>query len=115
MNLLAGIWLFVSPWVYRVSSNPNSWNSWIVGAIIAILAAVRIGNPFEARGASVANLILGIWTFFSPWIYGYTGYSGRFANSLIVGAIVFVLGVILSSMGHTVTPTRTDELHPVRP
>ncbi|MGH7973212.1 MAG: SPW repeat protein [Limisphaerales bacterium] len=108
LNLLAGIWLFVSPWVYRIHSNPDSWNSWIVGAIIAILAAIRIGNPLETRGVSIVNLILGIWTFASPWIYGYTGYSGRFANSLIVGVIVFALGVWLSSMGRTTTTMSTE-------
>jgi hypothetical protein len=28
--LLAGIWLFVSPWVYGAYTSGNAWNSWIV-------------------------------------------------------------------------------------
>jgi SPW repeat len=112
INLLAGIWLFISPWVYLAYHNRNSWNEWIVGALIVILAATRLGNPLGARGVSVVNMLLGIWTFASPWIYGYTDYRGRFINSLCVGVIVFVFGLVNSSMRRTVTP---DEPHPVHP
>ena len=103
INFLAGLWLFISPWVYRASSLPNAWNSWIVGIVIATLAAVRMGNPFAARGGSVINMLLGIWTFASPWIFGYTGDTGRFINSLCIGAIVFILGAYGSSVGRTMT------------
>jgi len=103
LNLLAGIWLFISPWVYWVSSSPTAWNSWIVGAVIVLLAAIRISNPVGARNVSLGNLILGIWTFASPWIYGFTGETRRFVNSLCVGAIVFILAAIGSSMGRTTT------------
>lgn len=62
-------------------------------------AGSRLGYPAFARGISWANCVLGAWTFASPWIWGYTGpgYSadpGRVANSLIIGAIVFVLGIV---------------------
>jgi SPW repeat len=115
INLLAGIWLFVSPWVYLVYHNQDSWNNWIVGAVIVILAAIRLGNPLEARGVSVFNMLLGIWTFASPWIYGYTGYTGRLINSLCVGVIVFAFGVVGSSLGRTVTTNGPHEPHPIRP
>jgi hypothetical protein len=40
------------------------------------------------------NLVLGIWVFFSPWIYGYASVNtGRFINSLCVGVIVFVFAL----------------------
>ena len=103
ISFLAGLWLFISPWVYRASSLPNAWNSWIVGAVIATLAALRMGSPLAARGASVVNMLLGIWTFASPWIFRYTGDTGRFVNSLCVGAIVFILGAYGSSVGRTTT------------
>jgi hypothetical protein len=115
INLLAGIWLFVSPWVYLAYRNPDSWNSWIVGAMIVILAAIRLGNPLGARGVSVLNMLLGIWTFASPWIYGYTGYTGRFINSLCVGVIVFAFGVVGSSMGQAVSTNMTNEPHSLHP
>lgn len=90
--LLAGIWFFVSPWVYGATA--NAWNNWIVGAIIFIVGCARVSRPAYSTSLSWANAVLGIWVFCSPWIYSYTGNSGRFINSLCVGVIVFVLSVI---------------------
>jgi hypothetical protein len=93
VNLLAGIWLFVSPWVYGAYTNPDAWNSWIIGAVIAILAAIRLSNPGGLRIFTWVNMALGVYVFFSPWIYGYVGNTGRFVNSLCVGVLVFVMGI----------------------
>jgi hypothetical protein len=99
VTLLAGLWLFVSPWVYKAYMAPNAWNSWIVGAVIAILAISRLYNV-SYTWMSWINCLLGIWTFASPWIYGYTGNEGRFVNSLFVGVIVFLLAVYNATTSH---------------
>ncbi len=98
INVLAGIWLFVSPWVYGSAGNGNSWNSWIVGALIAVFAFIQWNNPLGLRFLSWLNCLLGIYTFFSPWIYNYTGNTGRFVNSLCVGVVVFVLAITAATM-----------------
>jgi hypothetical protein len=59
-----------------------------------IVGAVRLGRPLYSAGLSWLNTLLGIWVFFSPWIYGYAGNTGRLINSLCVGAIVFVLSIV---------------------
>ena len=111
IDILAGIWLFISPWVYKAySSSPSAWNSWIAGALIVLFGAILVSNPMNTRGASIVNMLLGIWTFASPWIYHYTSHTGRFVNSLCVGVIVFVLGTVGSSMGRSMTSPP-----PVRP
>jgi hypothetical protein len=92
--LLAGIWLFVSPWVYGAAGSANAWNSWIVGAAMFIIGAVRLGTPLYSTGLSWVNTVLGIWVFFSPWIFSYVGNTGRFINSLCVGVIIFVLSIV---------------------
>lgn len=97
VNILAGIWLFVSPWVYGAYGAANAWNSWIVGAVIAIFAVIQYNNPLGLKLLSWINCVLGIWTFCSPWIYGYTGNTGRFINSLCVGVIVFLLAIRAAS------------------
>jgi hypothetical protein len=102
--LLAGIWFFVSPWVYGAYTTGNAWNSWIVGAIMFILGCVRMSQPSRLTGLSWLNALLGIWAFFSPWIYAYTGNTGRFINSLCVGVIVFILA--LCSATFTLKSTR---------
>jgi putative Mn2+ efflux pump MntP len=96
--LLAGIWYFVSPWVYGAFGQSSAWNSWIVGALIFILGCSRVARPARLAGLSWCNMVLGIWTFFSPWTYGYTGTQGRFVNSLCIGIIVFVLSIISASI-----------------
>jgi SPW repeat len=111
LNLLLGIWLFVSPWVYGVyRSQGSSYNSWVVGVLIAMLATARYVSPATTRGLSFMNMVLGAWTFASPWVYNYTPDTGRFINSLCVGAIVFIvaaygsMGVGHPTAGHGAPP-----------
>lgn len=104
ITFLAGVWLFISPWVYGVYIEQNAWNGWIVGAIIAIFALIRFSNPESAQGLSYLNMLLGAWTFASPWIYRYTGDTARMVNSLCVGVIVFALASYgASHTGHSVS------------
>jgi hypothetical protein len=40
INLLAGIWLFISPWLLNYSGTRNAlWDAVIIGAVVVILAA----------------------------------------------------------------------------
>ncbi len=107
--LLAGIWFFISPWVYGAYTNANAWNSWIVGAAMFIIGCIRVSRPVYSSGVSWVNMVLGIWAFCSPWIYGYTGNTGRFVNSLCVGVIVFVLSIVSARLASrsTVSMPRT--------
>ena len=91
--LLAGIWFFVSPWVYG-SVNAESWNNWIVGALIFVVGCARVSRPAYSTALSWANVVFGVWVFFSPWIFSYAGYSERLINSLCVGVIVFALSIV---------------------
>ena len=112
LNLLAGIWLFVSAWVYGVYTLHNAWNSWIVGALIVILAAVRLSDPMRTMWASWINCALGIWMFASPWIYGYHSTTDRAINSMAVGIIVFVLAIISATAMPRMTGTGpSQEMH----
>ena len=52
INLIAGLWLFVSPWVYRASSVPSAWNSWVVGVLIVLFAWMQAASPEAERPAT---------------------------------------------------------------
>jgi hypothetical protein len=103
--LLAGVWFFISPWVYAAGGAPSAWNNWIAGALIVLFAGMRLSYP-DSMAASIVNMLLGIWAFASPWIYGYVGNQARFINSLCVGVIVFVAAVTASrTVSHHGTPS----------
>lgn len=93
ITLLAGIWLFISPWLYAAYRLHDAWDSWIVGLALVILAATRIGRPLKAAWVSWLNCLLGAWTFASPWIFGYTHDTGWFISSICVGVIVFFMAL----------------------
>jgi len=106
LNLLVALWFFVSPWVYGAYRMPNAWNSWIVGGVLAIAALVELSSSVRtAANWNWLSLILSIWVFFSPWIYGYSMDTGRFINSLCVGAVGFVLSVIIAMMAPRASST----------
>lgn len=105
--LLAGIWFFISPWIYRAYTSANAWNCWIIGGFIVLFGIIRLSRPAYSTALGWCNMILGIWTFFSPWIYGYTSDQGRFINSLCVGVIIFVFSIasVRISRRTTVAPS----------
>jgi hypothetical protein len=44
VNIVAGIWLFISPWVLKYSGTQHAlWNALIVGALVIIFAAWDLG------------------------------------------------------------------------
>jgi hypothetical protein len=99
LNFLVALWFFVSPWIYGSYTMPNAWNSWIVGAVLAIVAFSEMYSTIRtAANLSWLSIVLAVWVFFSPWIYGYTANRGRLMNSLCVGVVAFVLSVITSMM-----------------
>jgi uncharacterized integral membrane protein len=95
-ELVAGIVLFVSPWYTVTWSNPaSSWNAWIVGALIAIVALWALSNRRSANAQvpEIINAILGAWTFISPWVLGYTYLPGMAWSAWILGAITAILAL----------------------
>ena len=91
--VLCGVWLFLSPWIYGAAGSAIAWNSWIIGAAVVILAVLRRTHPAATR-LSWINSALGLWTFASPWIYGYVRGDGFFVNCLCIGVLVFCAAII---------------------
>jgi|GEM_PF-181240 len=96
INLLLGLWIFISPWIFRMTFAPKAtiWDGWVTGAVIALAASWAIMQP-RALWAELITLIAGAWLFISPWVLGIT--TGSHSNTgaawdyWIVGAVVFVL------------------------
>lgn len=106
INVLLGIWLIISPWVFGYASAGPAvmWNSVVVGALVLILAATRFSTPHTAPGLSWAAIVLGLWTIASPWIYVYQSLSNAMWDNIATG-IAIVL-VALWSGGATAAEAR---------
>jgi SPW repeat len=88
LDLVAGVWLFISPWVLGFAGNGRAgWNAWIIGAVIFLLALGALGNP-ATPGPEWGNVILGVWLFISPWVLRYTSTDAGSWNAWVVGVIV---------------------------
>lgn len=85
LQLILGIWLFVSPWVlgfvtalHAAPGLPNSpgatagvavWNAWILGGLAILVALSRIARL--ALWQDHAILVMGAWIFAAPWVLGF--------------------------------------------
>lgn len=94
VNIIAGFWLLLSPWIYSTAANEGGvWNSFIVGIAVVIIAALRVFGVAPSW-LSWVNVALGIWMILSPWIYNYSFNTSRLWNSIIIGIIIAALGAI---------------------
>lgn len=108
VTLIIGLWYIVSAWVYGPASSSAAamWDSVVVGILIALFAGMRLSARAPKSTARWFDLLLGVWVFFSPWIFGFVGNEGRLINSLCVGVIVFALSISTSGSRPTVVHMR---------
>ncbi len=104
LNVLAGVWLILSPFILGFSGTPASTNAIIVGIVVGILALIRSSSPESAVWLSWINIVLGIWLILSSFIMGVTVASAIW-NSIILGVIVLVLAAWSSSATSRLTTT----------
>jgi SPW repeat len=95
LNLLAGIWLIIAPFVLGYRSGDPVWNDVVFGAIVALIALVRISGAYRATELSWVNALIGVWIFVSAFWLDQS--STAAVNDLILGAIVFLLGLASAS------------------
>ena len=93
VNILLGVWLSVSPWLFDYGGRSAAVSSIAVGALIALLAAIRLASLHHSAGVSGINLLLAFWTAAAPWIYEYSVNTGALWNDISVGTLVAVLAV----------------------
>ena len=92
INLIAGVVLFISPWVLGFAGDGYAWNAWIVGVVMALVAIAALVS-FQ-QWEEWVNLVLGIWAIISPWVLGFSGNGSAMAVHVIVGLLVAILSAI---------------------
>jgi hypothetical protein len=91
-NIVLGVWLMITPFLLGYSNVAMLWTSVVVGAMVVILAWMRMANPASAAWKSWTNALLGLWMTAAPFVLGAAGSKTTLWNSIIVGAAITVLG-----------------------
>jgi hypothetical protein len=91
LNVIAALWLLVSPFIMTVGTAAVRANDIWLGIIIGVLALIRyfVVNRSSAW-LSWINMILGAWLIVSPLFITYT-VTGQIWNDVITGAVVIAL------------------------
>ncbi len=97
LNILLGIWLIASPWIFDYGGRPAVLSSVMAGALIAIIAASRLASLRSTAGLSGVNLLLAVWTIASPWLCEYTANVGAVLDNVILGVVVAALALFSGS------------------
>lgn len=89
VNLLLGVWLFVSPWALEYAADgAAAWNAYVMGAAIVVLAAIAAYMP--KTWEEIINTLAGVWLILSPYALG-------FASSTLVALHTVVVGVLVTA------------------
>jgi hypothetical protein len=90
-NLVAAVFLFVSPWLYAFSLERVELDMWVSGIAIAVvsLAAAVAFTEWEEW----ITLALGLWLVISPWVLGFLNPTAVHV-AVIVGGIVAYLALL---------------------
>jgi hypothetical protein len=106
INVLAGIWLIIAPFVLGYGSGDPYWNDIVFGAIVVVLAGARALGAYRQAWMSWLNMLIGAWIFISAFWLDATSRASW--NDIILGAIIFVLGAVSASATAERPVRRTD-------
>ncbi len=109
INMLAGAWLFATPWIFGYATAPvAAWNAWVVGIVMVLGALWALSAP-AVSGAEWFDALVGAWTFISPWVLGFAVIAGAAWNAWIVGAffLIVALSAVAQASRATSAPQRT--------
>lgn len=96
LNIIAGIYLLLSPFILSYSNLTNvARNDIVVGFLVLILAIIGAANR-GARWIRWLTALFGIWLLFSPFLIGY-GVARVLWNHIILGILIIVFSATRTS------------------
>jgi hypothetical protein len=87
----AGLFLFVSPWLFAYVNEDARIDLWACGAAIAALSVAAI--IAFADWEEWLNLLLGLWLIVSPWALGFM-HTGAMHVSIALGVMVAFVALL---------------------
>ena len=96
LDILAGVWLIIAPFLFNYSANGGSIVSdVVVGILVLFLAGVQVvGDNYRLSWPSWINTLLGIWLIVAPFALGYPSGSAAIWNDVVLGIVVVLVSII---------------------
>lgn len=95
LSFLLGLWLVVAAWVVGYTSvSLVVWDEVAVGAVVSLLALLRLMAPLRFESTYWVDLVLGGWLVVVPWVLSYPAGVARGAvlwNHVLCGAAVLLV------------------------
>jgi hypothetical protein len=91
LNVLAGIWLIIAPWVLGYSAEDPRWNDVVFGIIVGVFALTRAFGAYREDWLSWVNALIGVWLFVAAFTIDQTSVARW--NDIVLGIIVFGLAI----------------------
>jgi len=97
INLILGIWLLISPFAIGTTAMSAAvGNNVVLGILLIATSWWILAAVHQVVGVSWFQMLCGIWLVIAPFVLHYRAMSHAFANDVVVGIIVFVVGLIES-------------------
>jgi len=97
INLILGIWLILAPFVLgSLGLRATVGNDMILGILLIASSWWILAAMTQAVGVSWFQMLCGIWLVIAPFVLRYRDVSHALANDVVVGVIVFVVGLLES-------------------
>jgi|RhiMetdeSRZDD1v2_1073273.scaffolds.fasta_scaffold416526_4 SPW repeat len=90
-QLVLGVFLFVSPWLFAFAHGPLRIDTWVCAAVVAVISFVALVAFRDWEEWIIC--ILGLWIAASPWVLGFQRTAGMFIN-VAVGILIAYLALL---------------------
>lgn len=97
MNVVAGLWLMLSPWLLAYDSDDPIRNDLLIGALVTTFALLRVTGGVRGAWLSWLNLALGLWVFLTGVAFASSTVASL--NEMVMGVLVALLAIL--SIGAT--------------
>jgi cation transport ATPase len=92
ISLLAGVLLFIAPWVmgYSTIAVP-AWTAWVSGAVVVAMAYIALTSYANfAEWEEWIEAAVGIWVVAAPWALGFAANMTAMYVHVVLGIVVLV-------------------------
>ena len=91
-EVVLGVVAVLSP-LWMDTDNAAMWTMIILGALVALDGLASLAMPGMVYGEAV-QIVLGVLMFLSPWVIGYTEFTGISWSSWIIGVLTVAVGAV---------------------